>query len=52
MVGENHRKIINVIYDKQKILNPDVEFNQMTMIDTRPSGHNDIHEYMYKIQNI
>jgi hypothetical protein len=24
----------------------------VTVIDTRPWGHDDIHEYMYRIQNI
>ena len=52
MVEQNRGKVINVTYDKRKILNPDMDFNEVTMIDTRPWGHNDIHAYMYKIQNI
>ena len=49
---ENHGKIINVTYDKRKILNSDVDYEEITVIDTRPWGHNDIHKYLYRIPNI
>ena len=52
LVEENKGKIINLTYDKRKILNPDENYEDVTVIDTRPWGHDDIHEYMHRIQNI
>jgi hypothetical protein len=52
VVEENRGKIINLTYDKRKILNPDENYDEVTVIDTRPWGHDDIHHYLYRIKNI
>ena len=52
IVEENAGKVINVTYDKRKILNPDVNYEDVKMIDTLPWGHDDIHEYLHKIKNV
>ena len=51
MVKENRGKVINVTYDKRKIRNPDVEYDEITVIYTLPWGHNEIHEYLHKFKN-
>ena len=51
MVGENGGKMIDVTYDKRKILNPDVEYDEISVIDTLPWGHDEIHEYLHKFRN-
>ena len=52
MVEENRGKVINVTYDKRKIRNPDVEYDEITVIDTLPWGHNEIYEYLHKFKNV
>ena len=52
MVEENRGKVINVTYDKRKILNPDENYEDVTVIDTRPWGHDGIHHYLYRIKTI
>ena len=52
MVEDNKGKIINLTYDKRKILNPDENYEDVTVIDTRPWGHDDIHHYLFRIKNI
>ena len=52
LVEENRGKIINLTYDKRKILNPDEDYEEVTVIDTRPWGHDDIHRYLYRMKNI
>ena len=38
-------------YDKRKILNLDVNYEDVKMIDTLAWGHNDIQEHLHKITN-
>ena len=52
LVEENRGKVINLTYAKRKILNPDKDYEEVKVLDTRPWGHNNIHEYMYRIQSI
>ena len=51
-IEENAGKVINVTYDKHKILNPDVKYEDVKMIDPLPWGLYKIQEYVYKIKNI
>ena len=51
IVEENRGKVINVTYDKRKILNPDVAYDEISVIDTLPWGHNEIHKYLHKFKN-
>ena len=52
IVEENRGKVINVTYDKRKILNPVENYEDVTVIDTRPWGHDDIHHYLYRMKTI
>ena len=42
IVERNKGKILNMVYDKRKILNPDCDYHLVTCIDTLPWGHRDI----------
>jgi hypothetical protein len=39
VVHRNKGKIINMTYDKRKIVNPDVDYDSVTCVDTLPWGH-------------
>ena len=43
MVEENRGKILNLSYDKQRLLNHNLEYNDVTCVDTLPWGHDSIH---------
>ena len=50
-VEENAGKVINVTYDKCKMLSPDVTYEDVLIIDTLLWGHDKIQEYLHKFRN-
>jgi len=45
IVEQNRGKSLNLTYDKRKILNPIVSYEDVCMIDTLPFGHSDLGLY-------
>ena len=45
VVEQNRGKSLNLTYDKRKILNPMVAYDDVVMIDTLPFGHEDLGLY-------
>ena len=53
VVEENRGNILNLSYDKQRLLNPNVEYKDVTCVDTLnlPCGRDSIHTYEYNLKN-
>ena len=43
VVEENRGKILNLSYDKRRLLNPNIGYEDVTCVDTLPWGHDGIH---------
>ena len=52
MVEQNKGKVINLTYDKRKIINPDEDYDKVTIVETKPWGHRDIHHYLERIKTV
>ena len=52
MVEENRGKILNLSYDKRRLLNPNSEYNDVTCVDSLPWGHDSIHTYEHNLKNV
>ena len=48
-VEQNKGKGLNLVYDKQKILNPMVSLDEVTMIDNLSFGHRDLALYHTRV---
>ena len=52
MVEENKGKVINLTYDKRKIINPDEDYDKVAIVETKPWGHRDISHYLERIKTV
>ena len=52
MVEENKGKVINLTYDKRKIINPDEDYDKVVIVETKPWGHRDISHYLERIKTV
>ena len=43
--------VINLIYNKRKIINPDEENEKVSIVDTKLWGQRDIGHYLQQIKN-
>ena len=50
MVEENKGKVINMTYGKRKIIKSDEDYDQVTVVETKPWGHRDIEHYLQRIK--